>query len=734
MYPRCRIILVAVASLSGVCAWVACNSSALAVTTFWNTISSGNFNDGGNWDNGVPGMGDTAIFREGIGATYTVTFDGSPTPTAIANYFSDRLIVGNNDVTFQTNLFGADYRILNATTAESGRGIIVGELGGVVLDTATLTTTFPVLGVAATIADAPETTGTVNVNSAMFDLSGDSETDHEFIVANHGTGTLNVTNGADVSLNGTSGDSIIGNHSDSDGAANITGAGSTWTNGSTLVVGADGTGALTIADGGNVSDHGATIGQATNSHGSATITGVGSSWNHNNRSLVVGGDGEGTLTISNGGTVSNSFGFVGDGDFENAGGSATVTGAGSTWNNGPFFAVAQFGHGTMTIEDGGIVSSNIGFIGTQLDSNGTVTVTGTDSTWSTSVNCVVGFQGMAELHVLDGGSVSSNNTWLAGATTSTSTATISGAGSTWTIAGRLAISEAFDPVELGPGGGTGTLTIQPGATVSVAQETALFPGGTLNLEGGTLDAQSIVFQGGGTFDWTSGTLHVGTFDGNLVNQGGSFAPGHSAGTTMINGDYAQQAGAILDIEIGGLAPGTEHDVVDIAGSALVDGELEIALISDFLPEASDSFTILTAATGISGAFANVANGQRLTTIDGFGSFLAHYGGASTLDPNQLILDAFQAVPLPGDYNQNGSVDAADYIIWRRTLGQSGIGLAADGNGNKQIDNGDYNIWRSHFGQSVASEFLAHTAVPEPANFILLTLAATGWCLRRSRAG
>ncbi len=483
----------------------------------------------------------------------------------------------------------------------SGRGIIVGELGGVVLDTATLTTTFPLFGVAATIADAPETTGTLNVSAGTFNLSGNSQTDHEFIVANHGTGTLNVTNGADVVLNGTSADSIIGNHSDSDGTANITGAGSTWTNGSTLVVGADGMGALMVTDGGSVSDQGATIGQATNSHGSATITGSGSSWNHNNRTFVVGGDGTGTLTIANHGTVSDGFGFVAD--FENSTGTATITGAGSTWTNGSFFAVAQFGHGTMTIEDGGGVSSAISFIGTQFGSNGTATVTGTDSTWATSGNFVVGFQGMAELHVLDGGSVSSNNTWLAGATTSTSTATISGTGSTWTIAGRLAISEAFDPVELGPGGGTGTLTIQPGATVSVAQETALFPGGTLNLDGGTLDAQSIVFQGGGVFEWSSGTLHVGTFDGNLVNQGGTLAPGHSAGTTTITGNYTQQAGAILDIEIGGMAS-NEFDQVDIAGSAMLDGMLQLSLINGFVPDDSNILVVLSAAS-LSGAFANV---------------------------------------------------------------------------------------------------------------------------------
>ncbi len=45
----------------------------------------------------------------------------------------------------------------------------------------------------------------------------------------------------------------------------------------------------------------------------------------------------------------------------------------------------------------------------------------------------------------------------------------------------------------------------------------------------------------------------------------------------------------------------------------------------------------------------------------------------------------------GDYNFNGVVDAADYVVWRDTLGQSGVGLAADGNGDSQIDAADYGI-------------------------------------------
>jgi hypothetical protein len=51
----------------------------------------------------------------------------------------------------------------------------------------------------------------------------------------------------------------------------------------------------------------------------------------------------------------------------------------------------------------------------------------------------------------------------------------------------------------------------------------------------------------------------------------------------------------------------------------------------------------------------------------------------------------------GDYNGDGSVDSADYTVWRDTLGATGTGLAADGNGDGVVDNLDYNVWRSGFG-------------------------------------
>jgi hypothetical protein len=68
----------------------------------------------------------------------------------------------------------------------------------------------------------------------------------------------------------------------------------------------------------------------------------------------------------------------------------------------------------------------------------------------------------------------------------------------------------------------------------------------------------------------------------------------------------------------------------------------------------------------------------------------------------------------GDYNGNHSVDAADYVAWRKSLGQTGLGLKADGNLNNQIDAGDFAFWRSHFGQPAGSGTgFEVSSVPEP---------------------
>jgi hypothetical protein len=78
------------------------------------------------------------------------------------------------------------------------------------------------------------------------------------------------------------------------------------------------------------------------------------------------------------------------------------------------------------------------------------------------------------------------------------------------------------------------------------------------------------------------------------------------------------------------------------------------------------------------------------------------------------------VPLPGDFNGDGSVDAADYVVWRKTGGSQE----------------DYNTWRANFGQSVGSGAALPSAespsatVPEPAASILLMAVVVAIFFRR----
>jgi hypothetical protein len=70
--------------------------------------------------------------------------------------------------------------------------------------------------------------------------------------------------------------------------------------------------------------------------------------------------------------------------------------------------------------------------------------------------------------------------------------------------------------------------------------------------------------------------------------------------------------------------------------------------------------------------------------------------------------------IPGDYNRNGAVDAADYTVWRDTLNAIGSGLAADGNDNQQIDADDYTIWANAFAAVGDGAALTATSAPEPS--------------------
>jgi hypothetical protein len=91
----------------------------------------------------------------------------------------------------------------------------------------------------------------------------------------------------------------------------------------------------------------------------------------------------------------------------------------------------------------------------------------------------------------------------------------------------------------------------------------------------------------------------------------------------------------------------------------------------------------------------------------------------------LMLQQFvgtATLPMAGDYNRDGVVDAQDYVVWRSSLGKYVLQYSgADGDGDGIIDANDFDVWRSHFGNESGGGAGLSAAVPEPEAYSLLAI-------------
>jgi hypothetical protein len=89
-----------------------------------------------------------------------------------------------------------------------------------------------------------------------------------------------------------------------------------------------------------------------------------------------------------------------------------------------------------------------------------------------------------------------------------------------------------------------------------------------------------------------------------------------------------------------------------------------------------------------------------------------------------LIEGLAAVGVTGDFNNNGAVDAADYVLWR-----DGGTLQNDPTPGVQLE--DYDVWRTNFGRTAGGGAALSAAVPEPSTFALVALGAfTGLLWRR----
>jgi hypothetical protein len=148
--------------------------------------------------------------------------------------------------------------------------------------------------------------------------------------------------------------------------------------------------------------------------------------------------------------------------------------------------------------------------------------------------------------------------------------------------------------------------------------------------------------------------------------------------------------------------------------------------------ASGTSVLATANANPAGGIESIAN----LVLPTAGTYFARITGAD--DTIQLYeLSLSPVAILQGDYNRNGVVDADDYAVWRKSVGQSvATGTGADGNFDGLINQADYAVWKTHFGQTSGSGagagLLIDTTVPEPAASVLAAVGFIAWAVSRRR--
>jgi len=96
--------------------------------------------------------------------------------------------------------------------------------------------------------------------------------------------------------------------------------------------------------------------------------------------------------------------------------------------------------------------------------------------------------------------------------------------------------------------------------------------------------------------------------GNVTNYGGTVSPGDPLGVPgvlTVSSNYTQTPSATLEVQIGGGDPG-QVSVLNVLGSANLNGSLDPELVNGFVPSVGQSFTILGYAS-VTGSFSHIQN-------------------------------------------------------------------------------------------------------------------------------
>jgi hypothetical protein len=298
---------------------------------------------------------------------------------------------------------------------------------------------------------------------------------------------------------------------------------------------------------------------------------------------------------------------VGDGGagvFTQTGGSTTISQPGSL--SSLDLGRLSTGNGTYNLSGGTLAAGGL-FVGssgtgTVNHSGGTATLAGSLYNGTLYIGGNAGSNGSYDLSGTGGLNVNNLVVGQSGAGVFTQT------GGTNSVAGTLSIA-AF-------GSATGTYDLQGGSLTAAL----LINNDTVNYSGGSLNAAidntaDLNVYGAGTRSFSGAVTNNGTIDvatnttaafnafvtgaGDFTGGGtsefnGGFSPGNSPAQVDVAGDVVFGSGNTLLMELAGLTPGTQYDVLDIQGDAYLDGILDIDFLGGFNPVAGDTFDLLFA--------------------------------------------------------------------------------------------------------------------------------------------
>lgn len=489
------------------------------------------------------------------------------------------------------------------------------------------------------------------------------------------------------------------------GTVEVSGSDASWTNTYSIYLGYEGTGTLSVSDGGQVTTQAAFLGYLPSGLGELNVDGEGSLFDVSS-TLMIGIGGEGHASITNGGAVNSVITRLG----EDAGGtgSVTVDGEGSNWHSNSIL-VGNYGEGRLDIANGGSATSDsIVYLGVYTGSAGTVTVDGEDSTLDVFDSLAVGIFGEGILEITNGGSVSNGSADVGIQGTGSGRVTVDGEGSSWINAGSLVIGSHGDgSLEITNGGlvvvenlGSAVIASNPGGTGSVTVD-----GENSTLEAGTM--LTVGLFGDGTLNITNGgTVRADRFRAGVQVDGSGTTLVDGAGSSLIiaSSEEVSQFGifgdAVLTVSNGGSVSIAETMLVgqtDISSAtinigAAADEEATAAgtfAVGHIIFGGGDSKVIFNhtdtdfeLASNLSGSGALRQIGSGTTTLSGSS---ASFSGRTSVEAGTLIVDGV----LGGSLDVGAARLGGSGTVNNVTLGSGSIVAPGNGGASALFANGDF---------------------------------------------